>query len=326
MGLCRLTRDRKVIFHWFLSQLFAVFLLLPPTPLLGQEPKIFDLHLHSIDPVSFFRSFGMEPTDESTLGYVCKNKEELLTKTLEEMDAKGVECALLQGTDNSIALDWAARYPGRFLPAFHPAVWSIAFQKLDHVAEAQKLGEDFDNKKFYAIGELVHVYDRRPINWSMLDPYFKVAEEKHVPVLFHTGDTFGGEDGPNDKGIEGFMNVYASPLLLADVAQQFPKLKIVACHSGMHSLRELLLVMRQFKNVGADISYLNWKENDPRLLEAIKAFRKADMMDRVYYGSDQMVFTDLIPASIENTRAVLNSAEQEKVLRANARRLLNLNE
>ena len=120
------------------------------------------------------------------------------------------------------------------------------------------------------------------------------------------------------------MNVYASPLLLADIAQQFPDLKIVACHSGMQSLRELLLVMRQFPNIGADISYLNWKANAPKLLEAIEAYRKADMMDRVYYGSDQMVFTDLIPASIANTRAVLTPDEQNKVFRTNARRLLNL--
>ena len=75
-----------------LSQTYLVFLLVHSTLLFGQEPQIIDLHMHSLDPVSFFRSFGTSPTEESTLGYVCKDKEELLAKTLEQMDANGVKC------------------------------------------------------------------------------------------------------------------------------------------------------------------------------------------------------------------------------------------
>lgn len=84
--------------------------------------------------------------------------------------------------------------------------------------------------------------------------------------------------------------------------------------------------MRQYPNVGADISNINWNEDDPRLLEAIEAFRRADMMGRVYFGSDQMVFTDLIPASIASTKAILTEEEQEMVFWKNSRKLLNLDD
>ena len=287
--------------------------------------EVIDIHLHALNPATFIRAMGLDPNKDLAQGRMATDQEELFLRTVRGLEDNNIGCALVQG-NNALVAEWVQRCPDRrMLGAFCPDIWVEGFDQMDHVAEAKKFGEQVDAGAYHAIGELLHVYEGIPLDWPVLFPYYAVAEQKGIPVMFHCGNTYGSEDSPQQTGgFDAKMDVNANPRLLSVIAAKFPKLKIVACHAGMESLDELILVMRRYPLVGADISNLNWSPGDPRLVRAFEHFRADGMMHRVYFGSDQCIFPELIGRTVANTRQLLSEEEQRLVFRDNAKTLLGL--
>jgi len=280
-----------------------------------------DVHMHAIDPIVWNEKFPREK-HEKMFGHQCMDAEEHLAMTIQAMDRFGIQKGILQGHLHLVR-QWVERYPNRFIPAFTPEfgdtnlppVADPKFLALDHEALAQKFGRDLDSGKYKLLGELTHPFSGFPLNWKPLYPYLRVAEKHGVPALFHTGD-------PMESTLAN-LGANSNPSLLADVAREFPQLKIVACKGGLENNEKLIGVMTRYTNVWADVSVLNW-ENDEDFQSAIQRFRKAGLMDRVLFGSDQCLWPELIGRAVRNTDAFLTKEEATKVFRLNACRLLGL--
>lgn len=89
-------------------------------------------------------------------------------------------------------------------------------------------------------------YDHYAINDPSLETVFRIAAKHDVPVMIHTGDTYA-----KDAKVR-----QAHPLLVDDVAVDFPDVKFVICHLGNPWFQDTAEVLYKNENVYADISGL----------------------------------------------------------------------
>jgi len=89
-------------------------------------------------------------------------------------------------------------------------------------------------------------YDRYAINDPSLEAVFRIASKHDVPVLIHCGDTFA----------KGAKVRQAHPLLVDEVAVDFPEVRFVICHLGNPWFVDTAEVLYKNDNVYADVSGL----------------------------------------------------------------------
>ena len=89
-------------------------------------------------------------------------------------------------------------------------------------------------------------YDKYPINDPSLEAVFRLAAKYDVPVMIHCGDTLA-----RDAKVR-----QAHPLLVDDVAVDYPDVKFVICHLGNPWFQDTAEVLYKNDNVYADISGL----------------------------------------------------------------------
>lgn len=89
-------------------------------------------------------------------------------------------------------------------------------------------------------------YDKYAINDPSLESVFRIAAKYDVPVMIHTGDTYSKTAKVRQ----------AHPLLVDDIAVDFPDNKFVICHLGNPWFQDTAEVLYKNDNVYADISGL----------------------------------------------------------------------
>ncbi|HSG47366.1 MAG TPA: amidohydrolase family protein [Longimicrobiales bacterium] len=89
-------------------------------------------------------------------------------------------------------------------------------------------------------------YDKYAINDPSLESVFRIAAKHDVPVMIHTGDTYA-----RDAKVR-----MAHPLLVDDVAVDYPDVRFVICHLGNPWFQDTAEVLYKNDNVFADFSGL----------------------------------------------------------------------
>lgn len=89
-------------------------------------------------------------------------------------------------------------------------------------------------------------YEPYAINDPSLEAVFRLAAKHKVPVMIHTGDTYSKRAKLR----------HAHPLLVDDVAVDYPDVKFVICHLGNPWFKDTAEVLYKNDNVYADISGL----------------------------------------------------------------------
>jgi predicted TIM-barrel fold metal-dependent hydrolase len=119
-------------------------------------------------------------------------------------------------------------------------------------------------------------------------PYLELAERFKLPFIFHTGDTYS----PSAK------LRFAQPLLIDDVAVDYPNVRFVMAHFGNPWLLDAAEVIYKNINVWADLSglviggdaALSTEERSDSLsdvrAQVRRAFRYAERPNRFLFGSD----------------------------------------
>src|SRR6266849_2296521 len=288
-------------------------------PLVAQaarNPDVIDVHLHAMNPEEFINpasaNFGAV---RKTYGTNERDPEALLRRTIAEMDKNHVSKGMISGDDDLVAKR-VERYPNRFLPAYNH--WCDG--KPETVA---KFESEWKAGKWKAIGELGLPYGGHPLNDPACFPLFELAQRYDIPVFFHTGF-----DGPNPQGsfAPKFRLSLSDPLLLEEVAIRFPRLKIVIMHMGWPFFDHALYMLYAYENVYVDTATVNWilgKKLFNRMLEeAVNTVGS----DRILFGSDQMVWPQMITPAVESIRDTPFLSDQDKrnILGENARRLLKI--
>ncbi|MEV7796286.1 amidohydrolase family protein [Streptomyces sp. NPDC087512] len=115
-------------------------------------------------------------------------------------------------------------------------------------------------------------------------PLYEAIQELGVPALFHTGQTGIGAGLPGGRGIK---LRWSDPMLLDDVAADFPGLTIVPAHPSVPWQDEAISVARHKANVYVDLSGWSPKYFPPQLVKAAGSF----LRHKVLFGSDFAVST-----------------------------------
>ncbi|MER5267275.1 amidohydrolase family protein [Actinosynnema sp. NPDC002837] len=153
-------------------------------------------------------------------------------------------------------------------------------------------------------------------NDPMAYPLYEVMEELGVPALFHTGQTGIGAGLPGGGGIR---LKHSNPVLVDDVAVDFPELRIILAHPSFPWQDEALAVATHKPHVHIDLSGWSPKYFPPQLVR----YANSLLQDKVLFGSDYPVITpDRWLADFEALD--LKPAVRPKILKHNAARLLGL--
>ncbi|MCD0451645.1 amidohydrolase family protein [Actinocorallia sp. API 0066] len=115
-------------------------------------------------------------------------------------------------------------------------------------------------------------------------PLYAALEELGVPVLFHTGQTGIGAGLPGGRGIK---LRYSDPMLIDDVAADFPGLTVILAHPSVPWQDAAISIATHKANVYIDLSGWSPKYFPPQLVKAAAG----RLRDKVLFGSDFPVIT-----------------------------------
>ena len=110
-------------------------------------------------------------------------------------------------------------------------------------------------------------------------PLYDAITEAGVPALFHTGQTGIGAGLPGGHGIK---LRYSDPMLLDDVAADFPDLTVIMAHPAVPWVDAQISIATHKANVYIDLSGWSPKYFPPQLVKAANSMLRG----KVLFGSD----------------------------------------
>lgn len=189
---------------------------------------------------------------------------------------------------NGLVAEVCEKYPDRFI--FQCNVGPLLKRGMKHVLwELEYLVKERNCKlvKFYPPEDTY-------INNKKIWPFYEKISELGVPLTIHTGFTW----------VPPGRAKYCIPILLDDVATDFPDMTIIAFHAGWPYCDDLNMIALTHPNVYISLSLLMpWWFNAPRrLAEIIGAAIQFAGEDRIVWGSDFVGAGGLIRLSVQALR------------------------
>jgi predicted TIM-barrel fold metal-dependent hydrolase len=157
----------------------------------------------------------------------------------------------------------------------------IAFASIDPhkgkygAREARDLVENHGVKgfKFHGIAQNAHPADR------MAWPIYEVINEYQLPVIFHTGHS---GMGTGMRGGGGMRLKYGQPILIDDVAVDFPDMKIILAHPSWPWVDESLSMALHKTNVFIDLSGWSPKYFPKQVIQ----YANTQLKHKMLFGTD----------------------------------------
>ncbi|MEP7305530.1 MAG: amidohydrolase family protein [Acidobacteriota bacterium] len=147
-------------------------------------------------------------------------------------------------------------------------------------------------------------------------PLYEIFAEARLPVLFHTGHSGIGTGMPGGGGIR---LKYGNPMLVDDVAVDFPDMPIILAHPSFPWQDEAISVCLHKPEVYIDLSGWSPKYFSPTLVQYSNTLLK----HKVLFGSDYPLLTpDRWLADFE--KIGIRDEVRPLILKENARRLFGL--
>ena len=269
--------------------------------------EIIDVHLHA------WWIGGMKAYDEPHKPAVLDEK--VFNDTLAQMDQLNIRYAVLSGPNN-VTVEWCRRVPGRFI-----ASWLPSANPVNSDEEAARFTEAIETQGFRGLGELLMQDAGLAVNDERFFPLYRICQERHLPVIFHTGF-----NGPEFYGeAPSFRTRLGDPLLLEDVAVAFPELVIIMDHLSFPFTEQATYILFAHPNVYADVAAVNWCLGRAGFHRLLRQVFETVGPDKILFGSDQMNVPQMIPVGVSAIQeaSFLSEDDKRKILGDNARRLLS---
>jgi predicted TIM-barrel fold metal-dependent hydrolase len=147
-------------------------------------------------------------------------------------------------------------------------------------------------------------------------PLWEAIESLGVPALFHSGQTGIGAGMPGGRGIKLRLS---DPMLVDDVAADFPGLTVILAHPSVPWAASSISMATHKANVFIDLSGWSPKYFPPDLVRAASSY----LQDKVLFGTDYPLLTPERWLRDFETLDVKPEA-RAKILKANAVKVLGL--
>lgn len=136
--------------------------------------------------------------------------------------------------------------------------------------------------------KLLPMYAGFKVDNPRLEPLWKYADAKGLPVLMHKGTTFVAQ-APLE---------YTLPRLIESVAVRYPNVKFILAHLAHPYEGECVVTIRKHPNVFADLSALHYRPF--QLYHSLMLVQEYGVWDKVLFGTD-FPFTT-VNATVEGLR------------------------
>jgi predicted TIM-barrel fold metal-dependent hydrolase len=212
---------------------------------------------------------------------------------------------------------WLAAEPNRFMPGLSLNVADKNPPALALIRERHAQG------KLRAIAEVANQYSGVTPDDPRMEPYWQIAEELDIPVGYHLGTGPPGSLYLSNNGNRARLH---SALLLEDVLVKHQKLRLYIMHAGYPMLDDMLTMLYQHPQLHVDVGVIVYAQPRPAFYRYLQAMVDAGFINRIMFGSDQMVWPGVIERSIAviNEAPFLTAAQKRDILYNNAARFLRL--
>ncbi len=319
------------------AAVFAAASILAAQNATPTRPPIIDIHHHAMsgmagqpacantpaflasDPATKEASFGWQTVACSNPLLPAKTPQSYMPELVAEMERLNVK-ALIMGDEKSVN-QWAAAAPGRVIKG--TAFDGSALSGPKKEAELKRLREAYTKGGFTVMGEVAPQYQGMSPSDPVFDEYFALAEELDIPVGIHMGT---GGSGRANIGMPRFRGSMGDPLLLEDMLAKHPKLRVWVMHAGYPMMDNMLTLLQASSHVYVDVSGLIWSYPIKEVNRYIQRLVEAGFQDRVMFGTDQMMWHNLMAQSINiiETAVYLTPEQKRDILYNNAARFLRL--
>lgn len=230
-----------------------------------------------------------------------------LRATLAAMDRFNIVIGMVDGNDDRV-LAWAKAAPDRFLIG----------ESSGNVERAKQVRA---TARVDFIGEWGAQYRGLAPNDPALEPMWAWAEAEDLPVGYHMHP-----GPPGAPFISKLKSAHGRPLLLEDVLQKHPKLRLYVMHAGWPFGDEMIALMWDYPQVHVDIAVINWTLARAEFHAYLKRMIDAGFIDRIMFGSDQMEWPEAIAKAIEavDSAPFLSATQKHAIFYGNAARFLRL--
>lgn len=171
--------------------------------------------------------------------------------------------------------DLAEAAPGRIFGLF-------GINPFEGMAGVQRLDDSIGDGVF--VGAHLHTYGfGLPINDRRYYPFYAKCAERGVPVVMQVGHS-----------AERMPSALGRPILIDDIALDFPELTIVGAHTGWPWVEEMIALAWKHRNV-----YVGTSAHHPRYVDkALITFANSRGKGKVMWGTDYPVmdFQDALHA------------------------------
>jgi uncharacterized protein len=238
--------------------------------------------------------------------------DEVMNKSIDIMKRRNV----IGVTSGRLTEKWKAAAPDRIISSFYYR----ADGKDPSPDSVRKL---FKDGRYAVFGEIAGQYNGVGPADAKLAPYWALAEEMDIPVGIHIGP---GPIGAPYLGWNKYRAGLHSPFLLEEVIMRHPKLRIYIMHAAWPMMDELLAMLWTHPQVYVDISGIITDLSRPAFYSYLKRMVEAGFTKRIMFGSDQMIWPDLIEEAISTIEAAdfLTAGQKRDIFYNNAARFLNL--
>lgn len=293
----------------------------------GKRP-IIDMHMHAFTFEQFGTWSNGELPPHPTTGKPpeAKTNDDILRLTLEAMDRYNIKLGVLSGRLETVYA-WKAKAPLRFLAGVEfsglPASDTTA---RDPTPSLDFLRREIAAGRLQVLGEITSPYEGIDYDGPELAPYFSLAAELKLPVGVHTGLTF-------PDAVHGCCPRYridrGNPVHLDEVLAHNPGLRLYLMHMGDIWQESTLAILHMYPQVYVDVGAMVWGAI-PRaqFYSILQGLITAGFEKRIMFGSDQMVWPELIGQSIETIESApfLSEGQKHDIFYNNAARFLGLPE
>lgn len=277
--------------------------------------RAIDIHVHVPDPPG--HAAAQEKADMAAYfgADALPGSPEEMYQTYKDLDLFGVIFSIDHETTsgvpyvgNDYVAEVARRYSDRFIGFASVDPWKGAWAVQELERSVKELG--LRGLKLHPTTQAFAPNDTR------FYPLWAKCAELGIPIISHSGQTGVGARTP---GGGGYKLKYAHPMLLDDVAADFPDLTIIMAHPAVPWQEEQLAVALHKANVYIDLSGWSPKYFRPILVQYMGSL----LQDKVLFGSDYPV---LKPERWLRDFELLDLKPEvrQKILLDNARKLLKL--
>jgi predicted TIM-barrel fold metal-dependent hydrolase len=195
-------------------------------------------------------------------------------------------------------------YPDRFVgfAGFDPNTGALAVDEIEYAVK--ELG--FSGVK--SVGSALEL----DINDKVFYPCYSKAQELGIPILIHTGSVI----------IKGVRVKHVHPLMIDDVAFDFPDLKIICAHLGGWQYLDAISMLLHHRNVFADLSF--WPLNPLYAGLVPWSLLEQTVSDKILLGSDYPAGQTPKEAAEAVKKLPVSQSFKQKILGNNAAAILGL--